>query len=1325
MTNDIQPFLDNPQELTTQPIEIQLAVANNPATPRELLEHLVASDNPEVTTAAQNHVNWAGELTEDCHFEAEKLLRNSNLGQNDRLAVELLKFAPVPEWFFSKWVPHHRLCLANNYLPLRWQVQFLERLAREDSLEPRLRVAESPDTPVSILEELAGDLELPLRVAVRYNHNCPTETIAEVESQQAIASNWETDPQQLAELAESRWSWVRLVVAQNPFAPPEVLEKLAEGDFNLIQLAVARNPSSPAAALEKLMEISDMSMRQALAKHPNASEEMLLILVPRYGGAIAKRTDLPVSVIEKLIDESDRHYSLLQQQNATPALLERLLEGGSEYRRAEIAKHPQATESILERLAEDSEAKVRLAVAQNPRTPEELRVRLLEELVAGSDDKVKKAIAGDPQTPINILERLTYEATRGQIFDQLQQRGSHKTAQLRESIEELLDIAPPWELISRLEEDESLREPILQQWERITEQMTQEQVQQLAQFSGLMFGMGGGINLNTSRNSILRERPELLGLYGLVGTLSMVANGFKGYLAIALAENPRIPANLLESLWGTHDPQTDTGTAIAVAICTNPNAPPSLLETIDRTYYREIQVSRKTPNAGTYYSKVRFAIANNPAVPEAERVAYLRECVVTNLYSAEIAKNPNTPTSILEELVERRMAQQAEKTKGTSGKKTQTKNTKRVTRTTRTSSRSASTIRSALGGIEQAIAENPNAPVSALREAARSTDKRTLEKLAKNPNTPPELLEEIALNGDANFRDTASNALEPLTVYRIELELEEQKRQQQAEQLMARRTRRFSSSSDNLLTRIKAARNIEARVSVLEQLAKDPDEGVRKEVVKNSSLPLNLRLQLTGDRSEGVRMELAKKQSGRQTPVEVLERLASDESQGVRALVAQNPDTPSSVFEKLANDTAREVKLKVVSNPNTPVEVLERLGLEEGIFDKRNPKTPGSVLARAVSQIRDDKELVNLLRNPVKGTQMPAETLKQLLSDNYWVARNEVASHPNTPPRVLRRLANDIHCAIAVSPNPNTPPEILEPMLRRIKPDHPSYYNICRNLALRPDAPPSLLELLASNTNASIRQIVAAKSNTPLTALERLLNEESDETFLKQLARNSSLTPELLARLAEHPNPEVRRHLIYNKSLTPELWQQLAADGEKSVRGAIANFADSPIAVIETLAGDEEIEVRAILAANANTPENILERLAADEKIEVRRAVAENPATPASIRESLRDLLSPFPHCQLSPTLRGLGRLYNRESDDLPSLLLEYARSPVPFVRFVTLMHPLTPAEALQATSESLWWWERYAVAANPATPAEVREMLGEDSNKIVRATAQLLIVNY
>ncbi|MBN3943069.1 MAG: hypothetical protein V7L21_17285 [Nostoc sp.] len=44
---------------------------------------------------------------------------------------------------------------------------------------------------------------------------------------------------------------------------------------------------------------------------------------------------------------------------------------------------------------------------------------------------------------------------------------------------------------------------------------------------------------------------------------------------------------------------------------------------------------------------------------------------------------------------------------------------------------------------------------------------------------------------------------------------------------------------------------------------------------------------------------------------------------------------------------------------------------------------------------------------------------------------------------------------------------------------------------------------------------------------------------------------------------------------------------------------------------------------------------------------------------------------QTSPTLRGLNRLYNPSTDDLVSILAEYASSENAFVRLVTLLHPL------------------------------------------------------
>ncbi|MEH2257853.1 hypothetical protein [Nostoc sp.] len=130
--------------------------------------------------------------------------------------------------------------------------------------------------------------------------------------------------------------------------------------------------------------------------------------------------------------------------------------------------------------------------------------------------------------------------------------------------------------------------------------------------------------------------------------------------------------------------------------------------------------------------------------------------------------------------------------------------------------------------------------------------------------------------------------------------------------------------------------------------------------------------------------------------------------------------------------------------------------------------------------------------------------------------------------------------------------------------------------------------------------------------------------------------------------------------------------------------------------------------------------MANNEKVEVRRAVAQNPNTPAPICKSLRDLIVQPTTRQTSPTLRGLSRLYNPSTDDLVSILAEYASSENAFVRFVTLLHPLTPHEVLTQGAQSASWLERYAVANNSGTPTVLRQQLAEDSNRIVRAAARV-----
>lgn len=183
--SDLQAFLGAPEQLIKQPVELQLAIASFADTPKSLLEVLVNSTFQEVTEAASLHVNWAGEITNDWQRVVDEILESKQIGQNDRLAVELLKLGPVPISFFSKWVPAERFIqgLRNPHISLRYRLQLLERLAQEPTLEPRLQVAEAPETPLSLLEQLVGDLELPVRLAVKSNPSCPPQLIELIEEQ--------------------------------------------------------------------------------------------------------------------------------------------------------------------------------------------------------------------------------------------------------------------------------------------------------------------------------------------------------------------------------------------------------------------------------------------------------------------------------------------------------------------------------------------------------------------------------------------------------------------------------------------------------------------------------------------------------------------------------------------------------------------------------------------------------------------------------------------------------------------------------------------------------------------------------------------------------------------------------------------------------------------------------------------------------------------------------------------------------------------------------------------------------------------------------------
>ncbi len=759
-TGDLQRFLDAP-ELLGESEEMQIAVATFRETPRSLLAVLVNSDYSTVVEVARLHVNWVGEVREDYRKVVSEVLRNKDLGENDSLAVELMKFAPVPPDFLSEWVPVNRLIqgLKNEYMPLRYRLQLLERLAQEGELEARLQVAEYKETPVSLLELLAGDLDLAVRLAVEFNQNCPSDAIELVKIQHDLAGDWDADIRDLEDLGESRWGWVRLTVAENPFAPEDTLIKLAADEEFRIRLAVAKNPGTSADVLAVLAENSDKQIQGAVVEHPNIAEETLHQLFADYKNLIQNKDDLPASILERFFRETfistapwkyKYDYFLLRQPNTPTWILAELANIDLEVLRAErleqeirnnstpgisnkwveddirylvdVAKHGQVSAEILERLVEYPNPEVKLAVAFNQKASEALRIQLLEEFINNRDNNIINIIAENCNTPIAMLEQIADRLSPfNRMIDTLSQFMSASPDNAVYDIENLLNRVQNFianyqsqeQILFQLQQDSAFRETILQDWNQFLASLSEEEteyLQGISQFILLNFGMGGGVPYK-DREWLGSEWSNHI-LFGLLMFRNFGFQSDKDHRVIA--------AHLIR----------------------NPNTPSSIRENLLDEFI-------EPPNPRGYYEyendyDVRMAIAYNPQTPEEQRIEYLQQALTCGKPSVqeEIAKNPQTPITVLEFIAERRR-----------------------------------------GGVQDVI-KNPNAPVGVLRKAAQTDNSYTLRLVAENPNTPKDLIQKLA----SGHNLTKNPSLSRLDIYKIQLELESERESNEALELVTKPT---------------------------------------------------------------------------------------------------------------------------------------------------------------------------------------------------------------------------------------------------------------------------------------------------------------------------------------------------------------------------------------------------------------------------------------------------------------------------------------------------------------------------------------------------------
>jgi hypothetical protein len=275
----------------------------------------------------------------------------------------------------------------------------------------------------------------------------------------------------------------------------------------------------------------------------------------------------------------------------------------------------------------------------------------------------------------------------------------------------------------------------------------------------------------------------------------------------------------------------------------------------------------------------------------------------------------------------------------------------------------------------------------------------------------------------------------------------------------------------------------------------------------------------------------------------------------------------------------------------------------------------------------------------------PAPTLKEFVfgkgRGNILVRRN-VALNPNTDADTIAMLSNDDDLTVIsnLAQNPSTPDAVLS----RLCAKHPNPY-IHALVAAHPNASSRLLEALAAQDDQEyVLAKIAVNKNTPRHTVLELL---SKDTFLinLELASSATTAPELLAKLAGHPDPEIRQavaeneacptyilstlsdesspvevvaKVAANQSTPPGLLEELAKRGDKDIDGAIAGNRHAPESLLRSLSDLQQAEeVLQALASNPGTPEDIMFNLAAAEYRSVRLKLATNPSTPGRIIDQM------------------------------------------------------------------------------------------------------------
>ena len=487
----------------------------------------------------------------------------------------------------------------------------------------------------------------------------------------------------------------------------------------------------------------------------------------------------------------------------------------------------------------------------------------------------------------------------------------------------------------------------------------------------------------------------------------------------------------------------------------------------------------------------------------------------------------------------------------------------------------------------------------------------------------------------------------------------------------------------------------------------------------------------------------------------LLEKLSHSSDRITRAVVAANPDTPPAVYLRLGAQFPSEF----LANPMLDLLFLERPALLQELPDNllvqvlRKPSCPQDFLVWAAGHASEKVQLAVAMN--AKAGQQAIEKLHK----SIYMAVKESVSHrqfmqvdSETAEPLFRQAVKDRLGSLSLSeaekawknkdiglaqlPYLSTPVRLIvagmsEDQLVALS-QEPSWiaqlarypeYGIQLAVFRRPNTPVDLLEGVAKNPSASIRElmVVAKHVNTPVAVLE-VLAKHKHYDVRNCVAENPNSPVAALAVLAKDIRDDVRNRVAENPNTPVAVLSVLAMDEFMWIRWSVARHPNTPGALLEVLAKDFWIAV----AANPNTPVALLKGLEKDKSPNFRSCVAGHPNTPVAV-------LTVLARDKSADVRSGVAKLSNPPPASIEMMANDLSWD----VRCAILGNPATPPALADAVSHALlygdlrkdpWYRDALSKADAPTKAAVASDNLlfcaGKDPNRDVlstRTTAKLM----